>query len=237
MSLAAGSAHAGWYAVRNYVGTIGSLPIHLSLQTYPDLGPNDASRWRVDGSYYYDAHRIPIPLQGTRRADGTMQLCEAAEPASFGESPAVPAATPAHPVPCPISLKIGETGASGAWRDDQRTLPIALQAAGSLDDTGPGTPRLAGPVEIPMWHRTPRHLLLGEYRTSADCPLTMSRLRLVNLKTGKIDRELKFECGAGTVSTPIYGNVYGGSDARHVTVIFQGGFHGMGDDREIGIGP
>ncbi|MEK6347222.1 MAG: hypothetical protein V4764_07065 [Burkholderia sp.] len=120
--------------------------------------------------------------------------------------------------------------------DGTRTLPIALHQVGSLDDTG-NAPRLTGTVEIPMWHHTPKHLLLGVYTSSPACPLSMSRLRLVNLATGHIDREIPFKCGTGTVSTPIYANVYRANDPRHVTVIFQGGFHGMGDDREIKIEP
>ncbi|BCQ47749.1 hypothetical protein ERHA55_52760 (plasmid) [Erwinia rhapontici] len=30
--LLAGSAHAGWYVVDNYEGSLGAWPIHLSLQ-------------------------------------------------------------------------------------------------------------------------------------------------------------------------------------------------------------
>ncbi|MFP3656126.1 hypothetical protein SB777_35040, partial [Burkholderia sp. SIMBA_052] len=87
----ASSAHAGWYEIRNYAGTIGSLPVHVSLQTYDDINRNTSGQWRVDGSYYYDAHRVPIPLQGKRQPNGEMQLCEAVEPVSFGDSPTVPA--------------------------------------------------------------------------------------------------------------------------------------------------
>jgi hypothetical protein len=79
----ASSAYAGWYQVRNYAGTIGSFPVHVSLQTYDYINHNEPTQWRVDGSYYYDAHRIPIPLQGKRKPDGQMTLCEASHSRSF----------------------------------------------------------------------------------------------------------------------------------------------------------
>ncbi|BFG77269.1 hypothetical protein PTKU46_53020 [Paraburkholderia terrae] len=233
----ASSAHAGWYEIRNYAGTIGSLPVHVSLQTYDDINRNTSGQWRVDGSYYYDAHRVPIPLQGKRQPNGEMQLCEAVEPVSFGDSPTVPAASPTHPVPCPITLKISDTKASGEWRDGKKVLPIALHQVGSLNDTGLETPRVVGVVEIPMWHRTKNHLLLGVYQSSMDCSLSMVRLRLINIKSGQIDRDLKFDCGAGIVATPIYANVYRADNPRNVTVIFQGGYRGMGDDRDVPVEP
>ncbi|GAB6847948.1 hypothetical protein [Paraburkholderia kururiensis] len=230
-------ALAGWYDIDNYAGTIGSLPIHVSLQTYDDVHRDEPGQRRVDGSYYYDTHRIPIPLQGKRQPDGTIQLCEANAPTSSADSPTVPAASATHPVPCPITLKIIGTGASGEWRDDKRVLPIALHQVGSLNDTGLQPVRLDGVVEVPMWYHTKNHLLLGVYDSSKDCPLSMARLRLVNLRSGRIDKEMKFPCGTGVVSTPIFGNVYRAGTPRHVTVMFQGGYHGMGDDRDVAVEP
>jgi hypothetical protein len=235
--LAASPAHAGWYEVQNFAGVIGTLPVHVSLQTYKEINRNEPGQWRVDGSYYYDAHRVAIPLQGKRQPNGEVQLCEAAAPVSFGESPKVPAATPKHPVVCPITLKVDGAAASGEWRDDKHVFPIALHQTGSLNDTEPGVAKIDGVVEIPIWYHTKTHLLLGVYESSKNCALSMARLRLVNIKTGQLDKEMKFDCGAGTVSTPIYGNVYKADKAGHVTVIFQGGYHGMGDDRDIMIEP
>ncbi|RDU99294.1 hypothetical protein [Trinickia dinghuensis] len=234
---AASSAHAGWYEIENYAGTIGSLPVHLSLQTYDEVDRNEPGQWHVDGSYYYDAHRIPIPLQGKRQPDGTMQLCEAIEPASFSDSPKVPAPSATHPVPCPIALKVSGTEASGEWRDGKNVLPIALHQVGSLNDTDPQHLRVTGVVEIPMWHHTKTHLLLGVYESSKDCPLSMVRLRLVNIKSGRIDREMTFPCGAGIVATPIYANVYRAKNPRYVTVISQGGYHDMGDEKDVAVEP
>jgi hypothetical protein len=233
---ATSAAHAGWYEVRNYAGTIGNAPVHVSLQTFDNLNKNEPAQWRVDGSYYYDAHRIPIPLQGKRQPDGKMQLCEATVPASFGDSPVVPKASPANPVPCPITLTVADAGASGEWNDGKKTLPITLRQVASLNDTAINAPRVDGTVEIPMWHHTKNYLLLGVYQASKDGLLSMTGLRLVNIKSGHVDKDIKLD-GAGTVATSIYANVYRGADTRHVTVIFEGGDHGMGDDRDVLIEP
>lgn len=231
------SADAGWYEIKNYVGTIGRISVHLSLQTYDDADQNEPDHWRVDGSYYYDVHRAPIPLQGKRQLNGEMQLCEAAEPVSFGDSPKVPSASPTHPTPCPIALKISDRGAEGEWRDGKNVLPISLQQIGALDDTGLKNPSVIGVIEIPMWYHTKNHLLLGVYQSSKYCALSMVRLRLVNIKSGKIDRDMKFDCGAGIVATPIYANVYRADNPHHATIIFQGGYHGMGDDQDVVLEP
>lgn len=237
-TLAAAPVHAGgWYQVRNYTGTIGHAPVHLSLQTYDWLDRGQPDQRHVDGSYYYDRHHLPIPLQGKRQADGQIRLCEAAEPTSFAESPVVPAPSPQHPVPCQITLHVTEAGATGEWNDGSKQLPITLHQTGRLDDTSSGAPRLDGVVDIPMWHHTKTHLLLGIYKSSATCPLSMSALRLVNLRSGKTDKAIKFDCGTGTIATSIYANVYRSQEPGHVTVILPGGFHGMGEDTDVQIEP
>ena len=229
--LYASSACAGWYEIKNYVGTVGSAPVHISLQTYDYINHGEPSQWRIDGSYYYDAHRIPIPLQGQRKPDGQMVLCEAAEPLSVAESPLVPKASATHPVPCPITLKFAEDSASGEWNDGKKILPIALHQVGNLDDTH--AIRLEGIVEIPMWHRTKSHMLLGIYQSSEGCPVSMRYLRLINIATGRIDKDIPFTCDAGMITTPIYLNVSRGPSAREVTVGFQGGR--MGYDEVVDL--
>ncbi|XRD86081.1 hypothetical protein ISN73_03010 [Dyella acidisoli] len=233
----ASSAHAGWYQVRNYAGTIGSLPVHVSLQTYDVLDHNQPNQYHADGSYYYDAHRIPIPLQGHLNPDGKMVLCEALEPTSFAEGPHVPARSPQHPQPCPITLTITDNGATGEWNDGKKSLPIALNQVGRLDDTVSNGPLLEGVVEIPMWHHAKNHMLLGVYRRSKNCPVSMVDLRLVNIASGKIDNTLTFDDCSGTVATSIYTNVYRADDPGHVTVIAPGGYHGMGEDKDVVIEP
>lgn len=65
----------------------------------------------------------------------------------------------------------------------------------------------------------------------------MIRLRLVNIKSGLIDRDMKFDCGTGVVATSIYANVYRANNPRYVTVISQGGYHGMGNDEDVAVDP
>lgn len=233
----ASSAHAGWYEVRSYAGTIGSVPVHVSLQTYDYINRNQPTQYHIDGSYYYDAHRIPIPLQGHRQPDGQMVLCEALEPTSFGEGPRVPVRSPQHPEPCPITLKVTDNGAVGEWNDGRKRLSIALHQVGRLDDTLNDALVLDGVVEIPMWHHTKNYLLLGVYQRSKDCSVSMVGLRLVNIASGKVDNTLTFDDCSGTVATSIYTNVYRSENPGYVTVIAPGGYHGMGEDNDIGIEP
>ena len=237
MLVATSPARAGWYEIKNYVGTVGSVPVHMSLQTYDYLNHDQPSQLHIDGSYYYDAHRIPIPLQGNRKPDGQMVLCEASEPASFAEEPRVPASSPQHPDPCPITLKITDIGATGVWNDGKRNLPIALRQVGSLDDTVNSRPLLDGVVEIPMWHHTKSHMLLGIYQLSKDCAISMVSLRLINIASGTVDKTLTFDDCYGTIATSIYTGVYRSKKPGRVTVIAPGGYHGMGEDKDIAIEP
>lgn len=229
----ASPANAGWYEVKNYVGTIGKSPIHISLQTYDYINHGEQAQWRVDGSYYYDDYRTPIPLQGKRQQNGDMVLCEARLPLSAADEPAVPTASSAHPVPCPISLTFQGEAAMGVWLDGKKNLPITLRQVGSLNDTG--VVRLEGVIEIPMWYHTKKHLLLGIYQTSQECPVSMLQLRLLNIHTGQIDREIAFDCMAGMIMTSIYANVSDGPTAHQITVGFQGGK--MGYDEVVDIAP
>jgi hypothetical protein len=237
----------GWYEVKNYVGTIGIKPVHVSLQTFDDINSGEKAQWRVDGSYYYDAHRIPIPLQGQRQPDGSMVLCEARLPRLFYEDLKVPAVSKAHPVPCPISLKITADSATGEWNNGKKKLSIVMRQVGSLNNTGtdPFTPPLVGVVEIPMWFHTKKHMLLGVYKPSENCdyetsgncqercPVSMGHLRLVNIATGRIDNEIELDSNAGTVMTSIYENVSGSLKARHVSVVYQDAKMGYDEDVEI----
>ncbi|OOG39143.1 hypothetical protein [Rhodanobacter sp. C05] len=231
--LVTSTATAGWYEVKNYVGTIGNLPVHVSLQTFDSINHGEPSQWHVDGGYYYDAHRTPIPLQGKRQPDGHMTLCEAAAPLSSAESPIVPTRSAAHPVPCPISLKIADDGATGEWNDGKKALPITLHQVGSLNDTGDTEHPVTGVVEIPMWYHTKTQLLLGIYESAPDCPASMLHLRLVNIATGHIDNDITLDCQAGMIMTPIYANVSKSSAPHSVTVGFAGGK--MGSDEDIDI--
>lgn len=228
-------AYAGWYQVRNYIGTVGSYPVHVSLQNYDELNRGEARQKKIDGSYYYDANRRPIALVGTRHADGKMVLCEATPPDTLGDSPVVPKPTSARPNPCPIELSVESGKVTGIWNDGKKSLDIRLQEVAQLDNTDDKSQEIkpSGDVEIPMWYHTKTHLLLGIYQQAQDCAFSMRKLRFINIRTGKTDKEMAFECGAGTVATSIYSNVWQGSSDKHVTIEFPGGFNNMGEDRDV----
>ena len=228
-------ARAGWYEVKNYAGTIGAAPVHVSLQTFGFIYHGIAGEWLVDGSYYYDTYRIPIPLQGEQKPDHRMVLCEAMAPRFSAEGPVVLRdKTGRHAARCAITLAIVDDGATGSWIGGKKLLPISLRQVGSLDDTGDASTPLTGVVEIPMWYHTKTQLLLGVYRSSDDCPLSMTELRLVDMATGRVDKEITLHCSAGMAMTGIYSNVSRAPKAHHVTVGFAGGK--MGEDRVIDIG-
>lgn len=225
------AALAGWFEVENYVGTIGDSPVHISLQSYKHLGHAHTHRLHLDGSYYYDSKRIPIPLQGTAQPNGSMTLCEARRPLSVANSATVPKASAAHPVPCQMSISVDGRNAVGVWWDGKNKLPITLKKVGSLDDTD--QIRLEGDIEIPMWHHTKEHLLLGIYKASEECPVSMLELRLINKRTGETDKSIELDCMAGMIMTTIYTNISAGPKSGEIKVGFQGGK--MGYDEIVNI--
>ncbi|MEN4908819.1 hypothetical protein [Rahnella bonaserana] len=228
-------ACAGWYQVRNYTGFVGSYPVHVSLQNYDELNRGEAGQSKIEGSYYYDAHRRPIALVGTRHADGKLVLCEVTPPDTLGDSPVVPKPIPARPNPCPMELSVDSGKVTGLWNDGRKSLVIHLQEVAQLDDTDDKSQEIkpAGEMEIPMWYHTKRYLLIGVYQQTQDCKSSMRKLRFINIRTGKMDNEMAFECGAGTVATTIFRNVWQGSNDKHVTIEFPGGFNNMGEDRDV----
>ncbi|WP_338525248.1 hypothetical protein NUH87_06295 [Pseudomonas batumici] len=212
---------AGWYEVRNYTGTLGSHSVHMSLQTYVWLLQSNPGK--VDGSYYYDEHRIPIALHGKQQAENQLALCE--EPDKK----------------CPITLTVTEQGASGTWSDGKRTLPINLQQVGRLDNTGENNQLLEGNVEIPMWSHTKDRMFLGVYGVQAPAEtyqepyVTMKSIKEIEIKTGRLLRTLDTDDMAGLLMTPIYMNVEASVQSNGVNLLIQhgGGRMGYDEDRVI----
>ncbi|MBZ9990737.1 hypothetical protein LB572_26890 [Mesorhizobium sp. BH1-1-5] len=227
MLLLSQKAFAGWYQVENYEGSIGSNPVHLSLQKYASFG----SGITVEGSYLYDTKQSPIAIYG--KADGSrLSLCEIADDKEFQRVLVIGSKTSVDTTGCPFSLEISESGAAGSWSKGADKFPVTLKKVASLDDTG--DLKIDGTVEIPFWAETARDRFAGIYAKS-DAGICMTKLQVINKKTKKAVQEIGFDdedCNAGMSTTPIYMNVQkwveGGKDI--ISVDFGGGkFAGAND--------
>lgn len=222
-----GKAFAGWYQVKNYEGSIGPNPVHLSLQRYDGFG----SGITVEGSYFYDAKQSPIALYG--KADGSrFTLCEIADDKEFQRVLVMGSKTPVDTTGCPFSLEINEGGATGSWSKGADKFPVALKKVASLNNTD--DLKVDGTVEIPFWAETATDRFAGIYTTS-DAGICMTKLQIINKKKNKVVQEIGFDdpdCNAGMSTTPIYMNVQkwveGGKDI--ISVDFGGGKFAGADD-------
>jgi len=214
-------ALAGWYEIHNYTGNIGTLPVHVSLQNYAYV--SESREWRIEGSYYYDRHRIPIPLLGTVAPSGEMTLCEAEAPNRPYDGARVPHPSKAHPNSCPLALTQTAEGVGGLWDDGRHRLPVTLKQIGSLDNRHNDQLQLGGVVEIPMWFHPRGGMLVGIYTDEPDCGITMSHVRLVSVDNGSTVGEWPLECGAGMLMTTVYENVARAAKSGQVVVEFVGG--------------
>lgn len=192
------AATAGWYRVTNYEGHIGPYPVHLSIQEYEfDRGIN------VNGSYYYDRKRQPIPLYGRRGDKGVLVLCEvhgAAEEKEFiwGSKTTFNASA------CPFHLASADHSLSGNWTDSAKTYEVSLAQVAALDNTAEELV-ISGQMEIPYWGQTSRHSFIGIY--SREGTEGHAVVRVVNKVTGLTLQELRpneHGCVFGFVMTPIY---------------------------------
>lgn len=222
-----GKAFAGWYQVKNYEGSIGPDPVHLSLQRYDGFG----SGITVEGSYFYDAKQNPIALYG--KAEGTkLTLCEIADDKELDRVLVRGSKTPIDTTGCPLSLELGEEGATGNWSKGADKYPVALTNVASLDDTG--DLMIDGTVEIPFWAQTSTDRFAGIYAKS-DAGICMTKLRVINKKSKKVGQEIGFDeqdCNAGMLMTPIYMNVQGWVKAGKniISVNFRDGGAGLTQD-------
>lgn len=228
MLLLSGKAVAGWYHVENYEGSIGTKPVHFSLQRYDSFG----SGITVEGSYFHDAGQSPIAIYG--KADGArITLCEIADNKELERVLVIGSKTPVDTTGCPFSLDIGVDGATGSWSKGADTLPIQLKKVAAFDDTG--EVKIDGAIEIPFWAQTARERFAGVYaNTSAG--FCMTKMYVIKKRNGKVVQEIAFKdddaCSAGMLMTSIYRNVEkwveGGKDV--ISVNFSGGGAGHTED-------
>lgn len=225
--LLGGNASAGWYHVENYQGTIGSQPVHVSLQTYDSFG----SGITVEGSYFYDAKQSPIAVYG--KLNGTaLVLCEIADDKELDRVLVIGSRTPVDTTGCPFSLDIGKSGATGTWSKGPDRMPITLKKVASLDNTGKA--EIDGTVEIPFWTQTATHRFAGVYE-KAGFLACMTKLQVINKKKKKVVQEIEFrgdDCNAGMLMTPIYMNVQKQRERNFdiISVNFAGGSSGYTQD-------
>ncbi|RAZ90572.1 hypothetical protein DPM33_13805 [Mesorhizobium hawassense] len=220
-------AFAGWYQVKNYEGSIGPNPVHLSLQRYDGFG----SGITVEGSYFYDAKQSPIALYG--KAEGTkLTLCEIADDKELDRVLVMGSKTPVDTARCPLSLDISQSGATGTWIKGLEKFQVVLKEVAGLDDTAEG--RVRGIVEIPFWAQTAAHRFAGIF-TKTEAGICMTKLQVISKKTKKAVQSIRFDdpdCNAGMLMTPIYMNVQKQGE-EIISVNFRGG--GTGYTVEYGF--
>jgi hypothetical protein len=202
--LVAVEANAGWYRVTNYVGQIGPYPVHLSIQTY-DFG----SGLNVEGSYYYDKHRSPIPIYG-KLIGNSASLCEIHSADEVDKILVRGSRSGFDTTGCPLRLVFSNDEATGQWTDHRGSFDVKLKRVGSLDDTESG--RIDGVVEIPFWGQTKSYMFIGVYKASgaAGAGISINAVRVVNKKTGAIIQDFdpqQHDCTFGFLMTPIYMNI------------------------------
>lgn len=201
--LSAPGAHAGWYKVDNYAGTIGAWPVHISLQQYDSYG----SGLNIKGSYYYDKHRAPIPLYGRQTAT-TYALCEIHSAAEFDRVMNQGTTEAMDNRACPFHLTREGDRLQGEWQQGTKRYAVSLQHTASLDNTAEGS--ITGDtVDIPFWGQTATHSFVGHYQASAD-GIAIRRVSVVNKSTGQVDQILdpqQHQCEFGFYMTAIYQNI------------------------------
>ena len=222
LALHCSAASAGWYQVKNYEGTIGTAPVHVSLQAYDKLKQGDA---RLTGSYYYNAHRIPLKLDGIHSASGEITLCESSiKPGDDVDKSSKPR--------CTITLNAAPGGLKGTWKEGKARLDIRLHQVGAMDNNQ--DERIEGKLDIPMWYHTRKAMFIGVYQKSSACEkIVMTEIRIVSAANGSLLGNTLIKpgdaCEAGVLMTDIYRNVESGNNPRTVTVHYGGGKMGYDD--------
>ncbi|MGQ3660743.1 hypothetical protein [Citrobacter braakii] len=187
------------YVVNNYEGYIGKYPVHLSLQFY-DFGKNVS----VEGSYYYDNHRSPIPLYGVNESNSIV-LCEAVSGESFEKY--IVQGDEFEISKCPFNLTRNSTGFLGEWRNERSTLKVDLKkTVGVSDGVINGN---AKALDIPFWGQTKQHGFIGVYETSID-GIVINKVNVIDKKSGKLIQVINPQmngCEFGTYMTSIFQNI------------------------------
>ncbi|WP_336215310.1 hypothetical protein [Enterobacter sp. P82] len=194
-------ASSNWYVVKNYIGTIGKYPVHLSIQSY-DFGKEVS----IEGSYYYDRHRAPIALYG-KDVSGVIELCEATTKENFEKY--IASGDKFDLSKCPLKVIKNGQELNGEWHDGKNKLEVSLRNVSSMDKTSIVSEN--GIVEIPFWGQTDKHSFIGIYeKDGAD--ISIAKIKVLDKTNGNVIQVItpqKQECEFGFYMTPIYQNVEG----------------------------
>jgi hypothetical protein len=197
------NAVAGWYQATNYIGKIGTYPIHFSLQEY-DFG----SGLTFQGSYYYDKNIIPIPIYGKRDGSGRIELCEIHDETEFDRIIVQGSRSGFDTSSCQFKLSADENGAQGTWGSGGKSYDVSLQRTAVLDDkTGAGLTK--GNIEIPFWGQTKNHAFIGVYE-GTESGVMFKTIKVIDKRTRGVIQEFnpqERDCSFGFIMTPIYMNI------------------------------
>jgi hypothetical protein len=189
------------WLVTNYIGQIGTAPVHFSIQRY-GFGPG----MTAEGSYYYDKYLTPIPVYGLENDDKSLTLCEVHTQEEYEKALIHGFKDETYAIGCPLHLVLTDDGAVGEWRDSRNSFPISLTKVGSLDDTKGF--QISGVMEIPFWGQTEKHAFIGIYQASSP-EIPAIKIQVVNKNTDIFVQTLDIDpgCTFGFFMTPIYMNL------------------------------
>ncbi|ERM10788.1 hypothetical protein L584_10635 [Pantoea agglomerans Tx10] len=187
------------YVVKNYEGYIGEYPVHLSLQFY-DFG----KKVNVEGSYYYDNHRSPIPLYGVNES-GSIVLCEAVSDESFEKY--IVQGGGGEVSKCPFNLTRKSTGFLGEWHNERSALKVDLKETVEVSDGVINGS--AKTLDIPFWGQTKQHGFIGVYEASTD-GIVINKVNVIDKQSGKLIQVINpqmNDCEFGSYMTSIFQNI------------------------------
>ena len=191
---------ASRFEVDNYEGKIGAFPVHVSVQNFSYIRKEKL----IDGVYYYDTYRAPIPLHGTFQGEEII-LCELREN-DYKEPIKIK-----NIDDCEFRLKYYKDKLIGRWKSKTASYPVELARTNSFYDNYIEK----GKIEIPFWGQTREHNFLGVYETDKE-EIVINKINVVSKKSGKVIQEINpqlYGCDFGFYISHIYLHVVAENDS------------------------
>ncbi len=203
------NADQSWYVINNYEGTIGNNPVHISIQNY-DFGRGT----NIEGSYYYDKYRSPIPLYG-KKSSSSIELCEINNDKEYNDL--IVEGKSYNPSICPFKLTDKGDVLYGVWQGKKKSLDVKLNRTISLNKyfLSESPTNL---IEIPFWGQTNTHSFIGVYEKTEN-GVSINKVKVINKQSGAIIQVIDPQlhaCNFGFYMTPIYQNIEKESDQSEV---------------------